>query len=267
MSELVFDVGMHNGNDTAYYLAKGYDVVAIDANPEFCADASKRFAAEVDLGRLTICNVGIAEQPGELTFWVSNRSEWSSFYKDNATKGGESATPLLVPTVRFGDLLSKHATPFCVKIDIEGNDTLCLHELERSSALPTYVSFEGSDGTAADLEFLMKLGYNSFKCVRQNDWREITPDNMLWQGRVRKFLAGSAKFGVGPPLRFMHYRKPRTSGWKFKVGSSGPLPNEYPGRWLNGDEIHAVREHLETVDHQLNAGGLGEWHDFHAYRS
>jgi len=30
---LVYDVGMHTGQDTAYYLFKGYDVVAIEANP------------------------------------------------------------------------------------------------------------------------------------------------------------------------------------------------------------------------------------------
>jgi FkbM family methyltransferase len=264
MAELIFDVGMHNGNDTAYYLAKGYDVVAIDANPESCADVRNRFAAEVDIGRLTICNVGIAEQSGELTFWVSNRSEWSSFYKDNATKGGASATPISVPTVRFADLLNKYPAPFCVKIDIEGNDTLCIRELERCSALPAYVSFEGSDAAAEDIKILMNLGYQAFKCVRQNDWREISPDNMLWQGRVRKFLVGAAKF---PGLRYVHYRKPRTKGWKFAVGSSGPLANEYPGRWLSGNDILTVWEHLCTVDRQLNAGGLGEWYDFHAFRS
>lgn len=30
---LVIDVGMHNGDDTAYYLHRGYRVVAIEANP------------------------------------------------------------------------------------------------------------------------------------------------------------------------------------------------------------------------------------------
>jgi len=36
MAELVVDVGMHNGNDTAYQLAVSHDVVAVKANPEFC---------------------------------------------------------------------------------------------------------------------------------------------------------------------------------------------------------------------------------------
>ena len=31
--DLIYDVGMHNGDDTAYYLHKGFRVIAIDANP------------------------------------------------------------------------------------------------------------------------------------------------------------------------------------------------------------------------------------------
>src|ERR1700691_895865 len=107
MADMIVDVGMHTGEDTAYYLARGYDVLAIDANPEFCAEAIKRFSAEGAAGRLTMRNVGIAAQPGELTFWVSNRSEWSSFHRENATKHGASATSIVVPTVRFADLLSE----------------------------------------------------------------------------------------------------------------------------------------------------------------
>ena len=31
--KLVYDVGMHRGDDTAYYLHKGYRVVGVQANP------------------------------------------------------------------------------------------------------------------------------------------------------------------------------------------------------------------------------------------
>ena len=44
MSELVFDIGMHNGDDTAYYLSRGYRVLAVEANPSLCASARERFA-------------------------------------------------------------------------------------------------------------------------------------------------------------------------------------------------------------------------------
>lgn len=267
MAELVVDVGMHQADDTAYYLGKGYDVLAIDAHPDFCAQAMERFAAEIASGRLTVRNVGIAESPGELTFWSSTRTEWSSFFKDNATKGGASATPIVVPTVRFADLLGEFPVPLYVKIDIEGNDTLCVHELERCSALPAYVSFESYEGAGEDIEFLMKLGYRSFRCIRQNDWREITPDNMAWQGLMRKLIAAAAKIGLGRGLPFLHYRKPRLKRGEYSVGTSGPLPSEYRGRWMSGAEALKVREHLYDVDRAVKDHGFEEWYDFHAFRS
>ncbi len=42
MPRLVFDAGMNNGDDTAYYLFRGFDVVAIEANPALCARARRR---------------------------------------------------------------------------------------------------------------------------------------------------------------------------------------------------------------------------------
>ena len=30
---LIFDIGFHKGEDTKYYLEKGYKVVAVEANP------------------------------------------------------------------------------------------------------------------------------------------------------------------------------------------------------------------------------------------
>jgi FkbM family methyltransferase len=266
VGDLVLDVGMHNGDDTAYYLARGYDVVAVEANPALCASAWKRFAPEVAAGRLSIRNVGIAEVAGEFEFWVSDYSEWSSFHRENATKGGAQALRISVPTVRFADLLSELPTPAYVKIDIEMNDSLCLRELQRSSSVPRYVSFEGHLGAAADIQFLSHLGYGAFKCVRQNDWREITPRNVVWHGAVRKAILGSRPRSrvLAAGLYRLHYRSRSVGGWRFPAGSSGPLGRELPGRWLACDEVLDVWQHLLAIDRELDAAGLGEWFDIHA---
>jgi FkbM family methyltransferase len=266
MGDLVVDVGMHNGDDTAYYLASGYDVVAVEANPTLCASARDRFAPEIAAGRLSIRNVGIAEDAGELEFWISDHSEWSSFHRENATKGGAQASSISVATIRFADLLNEVPTPVYVKIDIEMNDPLCLRELRRCSALPRYVSFEGHLAAAEDIQFLSQLGYGKFKCVRQNDWHEITPSNVAWHGGVRKALVRTRAHSriVGGGLRRFHYRNHSVGGWRFAAGSSGPLGSELPGRWLAGDEVRDVWERLLVVDKQLEAAGLGEWFDIHA---
>lgn len=42
--DLVYDVGMHNGDDTAFYVSQGYRVVAIEADP-----------AQAEAGAKTVC--------------------------------------------------------------------------------------------------------------------------------------------------------------------------------------------------------------------
>lgn len=53
-SDLIYDVGLFDGGDTAYYLFRGYNVVAIDANPVMVERARLRFAQEIRDKRLTL---------------------------------------------------------------------------------------------------------------------------------------------------------------------------------------------------------------------
>ncbi len=40
---VVFDIGMHTGQDTNYYLRSGYKVIAAEANPILAAENEKNF--------------------------------------------------------------------------------------------------------------------------------------------------------------------------------------------------------------------------------
>lgn len=268
MAELVFDVGMHNGDDTAYYLASGYDVVAVEANPALCEAADERFRTEIAAGRLVVRNVGIASAAGELEFWVSDHSEWSSFHRENATQADTAASRILVPTITFDELLGDYRTPLYVKVDIEMNDSHCIRALGRCEVRPPFFSFEGHLNAAEDVDVLAALGYTSFKCVRQIDWREITPENMQRQANIRKLIARAGRVPrLGTYLHRLHYRARPVGGWEFAAGSSGPLGRDLPGRWLSRDEMLAVWEHRLAVDRAMGAGGLGEWFDIHARSS
>ena len=56
--DLIYDVGMNNGDDTAYFLHQGYRVLAIEANPVLARQAEGRFEKETREGRLIVLNVG-----------------------------------------------------------------------------------------------------------------------------------------------------------------------------------------------------------------
>jgi FkbM family methyltransferase len=56
---LIFDVGANNGDDTAAYLARGFRVIAVEANPFLCEDLHKWFANNINLGRAVVVNKAI----------------------------------------------------------------------------------------------------------------------------------------------------------------------------------------------------------------
>jgi hypothetical protein len=64
ISELTYDVGIHDRSDTALCLFRGFRVVAIEANPVLVERATVRFAPAEKAGRLTILGVGMDPRLG-----------------------------------------------------------------------------------------------------------------------------------------------------------------------------------------------------------
>jgi FkbM family methyltransferase len=120
-SRLIYDVGMNNGDDCAYYLSKGCNVVAIEANPKLVQRARERFGQEIGDRRLFIEWVGIVDQPGNIPFWICDeRDVFSSFDAARAGRNGLKCHPIDVECVTFDTILKKYGIPHYLKIDIEG---------------------------------------------------------------------------------------------------------------------------------------------------
>ncbi len=112
---LIIDVGMHDGADTALYVAKGFDVVAVEANPELVASARDRFARELEHGRLRLIDSAIAETRGTLPLAVAETNDfWSSLSPDFVARNeaeGIRHRYIEVPTVPFEEVLAEVGTP------------------------------------------------------------------------------------------------------------------------------------------------------------
>jgi FkbM family methyltransferase len=265
--DLVFDVGMHNGDDTAYYLYKGYRVVAIEANPTLIPPAQERFAEEIAAGKLTVVHVGITDNAGEADFFISLKNDvWGSFDRQIAGRAG-GFEAVRVPCIPFSEILQQYGVPYYLKIDIEGNDRLCLDALG-SELLPAYISIEMSHETGdQDIRRLRDLGYVKFKCVRQNDFRLIALDNIeqqlaLQRKRAKGGIAGLAWRVVRRVTRIA--QRSRDGRWVFPGGSSGPFGLGLPGDWSPAQEILEIWQRLHDIDAELGTGGLGQWFDIHA---
>jgi FkbM family methyltransferase len=265
--DLIIDLGAHNGDDTGYYLQKGFRVVAVEANPILAAQISGRFPRAVRDGRLTVLNVGIAGQAGTLTFWVNeDQSVWSSFDRGLGGRHGSPCHAVDVWCLPLDTVIREHGVPYYLKIDIEGYDRVCLDSLQAGHC-PRYLSCEVThvDGL---IERLDDLGYRRFKLVNQSTYTDAIPvfDDQLGFRALRKLcvLAPAVKWFLPDGLRSDFDTFTPDRGYRFPQGSSGPFGEETYGPWRAKDEI--VRRYDDIRSRFLRAAVPLEqcWFDLHA---
>lgn len=230
--DLVYDVGMNNGDDTAYYLQLGRRVIAIEADPDLCDKARVRFEEAIADGRLTIVNMGVTAEPGTLDFWIcENKREWNSFDRRIASRDGLPHHAIPVPCQTFAWIVRHHGIPTTLKIDIEGHDRLCIDGLADLPDLPLHLSVELGDIDAFTRQ-LEALGYTEFKCVSQYDFLPLQLPPSEEQLRHEH---GDA-----------HHTR-RHGDWIFPEGSSGPTGPDTCGRWLSAEEARRVHRHYADL--------------------
>lgn len=215
---LIFDLGMNDGSDTAFYLAKGFSVVGVDAAEDLCGMVRSKFQSEIDAGRLMVENVAVTDSEGPITFYANEKSVWGTTRKDWAERNGKlshvATAVATVDGVPLSYLVSKYGIPYYLKIDIEGADLAALSGLYGQSELPAYVSIESEkvcwDNLTLEFDALSELGYTRFKVVPQHLVNARRPPRPAREGRYVP--------------------------WRFRLGDSGLFGEEAPGRWLTRTE-------------------------------
>lgn len=217
--DLIYDVGMHKGEDTAYYLQKGFRVIAFEANPELVEYCRNRFAAEIGDHRLIIVEGAIVDPDAgptegtikffrniELSVWGTVSSDWA---QRNEGLGTHNEV-IEVRVIDFIECLKRYGIPHYMKIDIEGVDAACLKALLQFDTKPNYVSIESEKvrfgGLRSEFDLLTKLGYTSFKLVQQVTVPSQHEPEASAEGRY--------------------------VGYSFQEGASGLFGKDLPGPWI-----------------------------------
>lgn len=218
--ELIFDVGMHKGEDTEFYLKKGFRVVAIEADPNLGTYCRLRLGEFIRSGQLTliegaVVNPALAENGSRKVTFYKNEAitAWGtvcSAWADRNARLGTSSVKLQVDLVDFTQVLQTHGIPHYLKIDIEGLDMVCIEALGRFRNRPSYLSLEsaktGFANIRREINALAALGYDRFQAVEQSAIPSIqSPPN--------------------PPKEGKH------ATHSFEPGSSGVFGSELPGEW------------------------------------
>ncbi|MGU3495341.1 FkbM family methyltransferase [Xanthobacteraceae bacterium A53D] len=199
-SRFIMDLGMNHGDDAAYYLAKGFEVVAVEANPDLVAGAQARFAKEIAARRFTLVEAAVWEASGSVPFHVNEANDhWSGVKAEQAGRANSPTHTVEAQAVTLVDLFNQFGTPFYLNVGVEGVDLTVLRQLSSQIIKPLYVSVEDSPFGHSCIQELVRAGYDGFKLL------DLT--------RVEEM-------------------KDADLNWSFAAGASGPFAGALPGRWL-----------------------------------
>lgn len=234
---LIFDIGTSEGNDSQFYLEKGFQVVAVEADPVTHESYLERFAIPICEGRLIPIQAAAAARSGEnVTFFRNDQHQGlSSLKRTRKPRYAETQTEYTVATVDYQSLIELAGIPYYCKIDIEGGEPPFVSTMLPDLA-PEYFSVEIRDFELA--EALFALGYRHFKLVDQQI--------------VRSFEIPY------PPLEGEYVRKPN---WGH---ASGPFGRELPGKWLSFSELAIAYSMTKTLNGYRTAAWT--WYDCHAWK-
>ncbi|WP_152555706.1 FkbM family methyltransferase [Methylomarinum vadi] len=229
---LIFDLGMNNGDDTAYYLKKAVRVVAVEANPGLASEARARFDGEIRSGRLSIHQLAIWNDYGRVPFHISREnSHWSSLESQWADRNGGGTEAVQVECVPLAHLFALHGVPYFLKIDVEGVDESVIDQLEPLPYIPAYISMEDCRFGFRYVEKLTALGYDGFKLSNQALVAELADEAV---------------------------------NHRFPAGSSGPLGEQVPGEWHDpASFLHLYEQQVRSRDNERRSPP-GVWWDIHA---
>lgn len=221
--DLVFDIGLHKGEDAAFYLRKGYRVVGIEADPGLAAYCRQRFGPEISRGDLVLIEGAIVAEPqpagGTVTFYKNpGVSVWGTIdaaWRERNESLGYPSVAIEVRCLDLNAIFREHGVPYYLKVDIEGADRICLNSLQGLGDLPRFLSMEDDKVNLAqlnaDLDRLGALGYRRFRAVQQGTIPGTTFDGVNREGQP-----------------FTH---------RFEPDASGPFGTDLAGPWMTADEL------------------------------
>lgn len=174
LDRLMLDLGAHDGTDSAYYLHRGWKVVAVEAHPGLARGLTDMF--HLCPLECRVVNRAISPEGKEARLYVSDKGlagETHSIFPDKVKRCEPEG--YTVPGTTVGKLFDLYGVPFYMKVDIEGADVLAMRQLHEWSKVgrnvpPAYLSVELSwDHPEETLEIFSHLAYMGYDLFRLAD--------------------------------------------------------------------------------------------------
>lgn len=196
-NDLIFDLGFHNGEDSNFYLAKGFRVVAVEANPDLYKAGTLSFRNEIAAGRLILLHKAISDKHGKVNFYVhGSKTEWSSCLKMMAESDGSTASCVKVDSICMKDLFDEYGVPHYLKVDVEGCDSLVGKQVAEYNEKPQFISFETSRKDYPGIfSYLYVAGYKRFQLINQANHPRRSKPSFSREGNDINYTFGEYSSG------------------------------------------------------------------------
>lgn len=228
---VIYDFGMNNGDNIDYYLLKGAKVIGVEANSALCEEVRKRFANEIDEGRLVVLNCALVDSETDqtVTFYLHKSVHVLGQLPEPPPDSQQHYYAVQVAGRTPASIIQEFGDPLYVKVDVEHFDQNVLRNLFGAGIFPPEISAESHSVEVFAL--LVANGYTAFNLVDGASVPKVYANAMVGTD------SGKVPFS-------------------FKIHSAGPFGKDIVTPWEDADTF------LYTL-----AGAFLGWKDIHASRT
>jgi FkbM family methyltransferase len=279
---LIFDIGAHDGEDTAFYLSRGARVVAVDADQRLTSALERRFATTIESGQLQTVTRAVAEVVGrETDFYLHENSGLNSLSSDIGERGSSPVIDVArVTTTTLAALVDEFGVPDYCKVDVEGHDAVAVASLG-DAPKPKFISAEAESlpeecpqSLDRVLDALMQQGYDRFKLVDQRSLRVLSLTDTLYAeyerpvSKLQRLLYRRLPGFVWSPYWWERRQVTSRIGYELPHGSTGPYGNDLAGEWCDATTAAMIAQRQRAAYFSTpNSVPWGFWCDWHATMS
>ena len=212
----IIDAGANNGNDTEFYLLKGFKVLAIECNPLLYNKLQLRFNNN---NRLILDNSAIFNKYSMVNFSLCDFDEWSTLSEDVIKDKKVQFTNVNIQGNTISNIINNYNVEniYYIKFDIEGGEKDGIDSLIKNNIKSKYLSFEWGHNKVSYniLSNLNKFGYTKFQIVKQ----------------------GAEYLSAPPSIPLEGFPIPKYIDYTFTNSHSGLFGKELPDKWLDYNTI------------------------------
>lgn len=275
--KLIFDIGSNRGEDSLFYVSRGYQVIAVDADVSL-VDENKRVHKD-HLDKIIFLNFAITETDNNsLDLFINHDSGKTSLIEEIGNRQNSFKEKAIVRTITLRTLIEQYGLPHYCKIDIEGYDIVAVRSLIGTGAIPPFISVEAeclpeeerfSERQIFDsLEILREAGYTRFKLVDQASLRVLDSKDHFYRRSTSLLfrIIRQLQLMLGVYSRLHNNKKFLGHKYQFPFGysSSGPFGDELNGKWMNYDEAKRTymfqRRQYFSVERNRQYSYWADWH-------